>query len=95
MHQQLDVLLPALVDHSRHGRGYAIFAVRGPIPIILTLVLPAVEIGVMTTTLHTELQARVTSNDSYTLATRHVSLVLRTMCGSRTGGWSLPWVMSD
>jgi hypothetical protein len=95
MHQQLDVLLPALVDHPRHGRGYAIFAVRGPIPIILTLVLPAVEIGVMTTTLPTELQARVTSNDSYTLATRHVSLVLRTMCGSRTGGWSLPWVMSD
>jgi hypothetical protein len=24
-----------------------------------------------------------------------ISMELRTMCGSRTGGWSLPGVMSD
>jgi hypothetical protein len=26
---------------------------------------------------------------------RHFTTLLRTMCGSRTGGWSLPCVMSD
>jgi hypothetical protein len=26
---------------------------------------------------------------------KQVGLTLRTMCGSRTGGWSLPCVMSD
>jgi hypothetical protein len=30
-----------------------------------------------------------------TLVTNIISGFLRTMCGSRTGGWSLPCVMSD
>jgi hypothetical protein len=49
----------------------------------------------LTPTQASTLFKKVADNDTWASSGRLLPVQLRTMCGSRTGGWSLPGVMSD